>query len=96
MADARCTCGFTETSDETITDHLLEVFSPGDGTGTDGLVHLEGEQPLTCLCGFAGTTPRELDRHFLTAVTPPGSIGRDGDKHEPAAQPRPADGRAGL
>jgi hypothetical protein len=88
MADAQCTCGFTESGDETMTDHLLEVFTADDDTGTDGLAHLEGEQFLTCLCGFAGTTPRELDRHFLTVFTPAGSIGRDGARHEPVAPSR--------
>jgi hypothetical protein len=38
VADARCSCGFTEAdgADETISDHLLEVFAPEDDMGTDG------------------------------------------------------------
>ena len=31
MADTRCSCGFTETAGETITDHLLDAFVPEDG-----------------------------------------------------------------
>src|SRR5262245_37973804 len=85
MADARCSCGFTEAGGESMTDHLLEVFTPHDDTGTDGLVHLETGPPLTCQCGLAAATPAELDRHFLAAFTPAGATGRDGGKHEPAA-----------
>ena len=85
MADAQCTCGFTESGDETMIDHLLRVFAADDDTGTDGLVHLEGEQLLTCLCGFAGATPGELDRHFLAVFMTHDAIGPDGEKHEPVA-----------
>ena len=81
MTTARCTCGFTELADETITDHLLLAFEPADRTGTDGLVHEEG-QPLACACGFAASTPDDLDSHLLKAFTPPDAIGGDGNKHE--------------
>ena len=81
MTTARCTCGFTELADETVTDHLLLAFEPADRTGTDGLVHEEGE-PLACACGFAASTPDDLDEHFLKSFTPAGAIGRDGHRHE--------------
>jgi serine/threonine-protein kinase RsbW len=81
MTTARCTCGFTELADETMTDHLLAAFEPDDCMGTDGLVHEEGE-PLACACGFAASTPDDLDEHFLKSFTPAGAIGRDGHRHE--------------
>ena len=83
MTVQQCTCGFTEAAgaDETIGDHLLEVFAPDDGRGPDGLVHLEGEQALLCLCG-AGGSAADLDAHFLAVFTPADSVGRDGNKHE--------------
>jgi hypothetical protein len=83
MAEARCTCGFTEAGDETIGDHLYEVFAPQDGIGPDGLVHLEGTTAYTCLCG-AGGSAEELDAHFIELFTPPGSAGPDGVVHKPA------------
>ena len=76
-----CACGFKELDDETITDHLQQVFTPGDARGHDGLVHVEGD-PLTCLCGLAAITPEELDAHFLAVFTPGDAIGRDGERHE--------------
>lgn len=83
MTTQRCTCGFTETAgtDETLTDHLLEVFTPDDDKAPDGLVHLEGEVPLFCLCGEGGSAA-ELDAHLLAVFTPHDSVGRDGHKHE--------------
>jgi hypothetical protein len=79
----QCTCGFTETAgtDETIGDHLVEVFAPQDGKGPDGLVHLEGATSLLCLCG-AGGSAEDLDAHLLTVFTPADGIGRDGSKHQ--------------
>ena len=87
MTNCQCTCGFTETvgADETIGDHLLEVFAPDDGRGPDGLVHLEGEVGLFCLCG-AGGSVQELDAHLLAVFTPGDSVGRDGVKHERLAR----------
>jgi hypothetical protein len=83
MAGARCACGFTEAEhvDETISDHLFEVFAPDDGKAADGRVHLEGETSLLCLCG-AGGSASELDAHFLAVFTPADLVGTDGDKHE--------------
>jgi hypothetical protein len=83
MAGAHCTCGFTEADgrDETIGDHLLDVFAPEDDKGADGRVHLEGEVRLACLCGFSATTTGELDSHFLDVFMPVNSRGRDGVEH---------------
>jgi hypothetical protein len=81
MTATKCSCGFTELADETITDHLLVAFEPDDRTGTDGQVHEEGG-PLTCACGFAAATGDDLDEHFLKAFTPAGAIGRDGHRPE--------------
>lgn len=76
----QCLCGFTELADETVTDHLLQVFVPADMAGKDGLVH-EEVRKMACLCGFAATTPEQLDGHFLAAFTPDDAIGPDGKKH---------------
>jgi hypothetical protein len=83
MISGRCICGFTEddTADETIGDHLIEVFAPDDGKAADGRLHLEGEASLFCMCG-AGGSASELDAHFLAVFTPADLIGRDGEKHE--------------
>jgi hypothetical protein len=82
MADSRCSCGFTASGDETMTDHLLETFVPDDSRAADGVVHEEWTVALTCSCGVAATTAAELERHFLAAFTPAGSIGRDGRAHQ--------------
>ena len=86
VADARCSCGFTEAGsvDVTISDHLLEMFAPEDDKGTDGRYHLEGEPGLTCVCGFAAATAAELDAHFLQAFTRTDHIGHDGHEHDAA------------
>lgn len=83
MTAQRCICGFSEVAgaDETIEDHLMEVFAPEDGKGPDGRVHLEGETPLFCLCGAGGSADR-LDAHLLVVFTPADRVGRDGAKHE--------------
>lgn len=82
MSAQRCVCGFTEVAgaDETVLDHLFEVFAPDNGKGPDGLVHLEGAA-LFCLCGVGGSA-LDLDAHFLTVFTPADAIGRDGSKHQ--------------
>jgi hypothetical protein len=86
MTPRQCTCGFTEVegADETISDHLFEVFAPDDGKAPDGKVHLEGEAPLFCMCGYGGSA-EELDAHFLAVFTPDDHIGRDGDNHQAVA-----------
>jgi hypothetical protein len=86
MAGARCSCGFAEIAgvDETVGDHLFEVFAPQDGKGPDGLVHLEAEVNLFCLCG-AGGSAEELDAHFLAMFIPADITSRDGRKHETVA-----------
>jgi hypothetical protein len=81
MASARCACGFSEAGDETIDDHLAEVFTPDDGKGPDGTVHLEWEAALSCRCA-AGGSAAELDAHFLTVFTPADHVGQDGVRHE--------------
>jgi hypothetical protein len=83
MIIARCSCGFTEAAsvDETIADHLLEVFETDDDKGTDGHVHVEGVASFFCVCGAGGST-KELDAHLLLVFTPPNYVGRDGNKHE--------------
>jgi hypothetical protein len=83
MTAAKCVCGFTEdeNGDETIDDHLIEVFAPEDGRAADGLVHLEGEAVLFCMCGVGGSVG-ELDTHFLAVFTPADLIGADARKHE--------------
>jgi hypothetical protein len=81
MTPVNCTCGFTELADETLTDHLVWVFTPEDGLGNDGMLHEETGH-RTCLCGLAATTPDDLDQHFLKVFTPDDAIGRDGNRHE--------------
>jgi hypothetical protein len=83
MIAQRCSCGFTETAstDETIGDHLVEVFAPEDGKAADGRVHLEGPANLFCLCGTGGSA-QDLDAHLLEVFTPADSVARDGVKHE--------------
>ena len=85
MTSAQCVCGFTEdeAGDQTIDDHLFEVFASDDDKGADGLVHLEGNPALTCSCGLAAGTTSELDAHLLAMFTPGDVIGRDGKKHQP-------------
>jgi hypothetical protein len=84
MADARCSCGFTESGDETISDHLLEVFTPRACRGNDGLLHEEAFPALTCLCGYAAATPGDMDAHFLAMFTPGDATGADGQVHKAA------------
>jgi hypothetical protein len=88
MAGALCSCGFSEVAgaDETLTDHLLEVFAAKDDKAADGLVHLEGEVSLSCVCGAGGSIGK-LDAHFLAVFTPADSIGRDGVRHQPGPSP---------
>lgn len=81
MADVRCSCGYTESGDEMLTDHLLEVFVPADSQGLDGQVHEEMAATGACACAVATTTPGELDQHFLAAFASADSVGRDGARH---------------
>jgi hypothetical protein len=80
MADARCSCGFTESGDEHLIDHLLESFTPPDSRGTDGQLHEELSH--ACACGFIPATPCELDQHFLASFTPANAIGPDAKRHQ--------------
>jgi hypothetical protein len=81
MAETRCSCGFREGADETMTDHLLEAFTPRACRGNDGHLHEEAFPALTCLCGFAAATGQELDEHFLAVFTPGDRVGLDGRVH---------------
>jgi hypothetical protein len=83
MIAGQCKCGFAELEDETLIDHLQLAFEPADHTGSDGLVHEEGDR-LSCLCGFAAISSDDLDQHFLAVFTPADAVGQDGSKHEPA------------
>src|SRR5258707_4648431 len=65
MADAMCSRGLTERADETMTDHLLAVFTPEDSRGRDGELHEEWQVTRSCSCGVATTTPAQLGAHFL-------------------------------
>ena len=85
MTYTRCACGFAATGDETITDHLLEVFTPQACRGNDGLLHEEAFPALTCLCGLIAATGRELDDHFIAAFTPADCTGPDGMVHKAVA-----------
>jgi hypothetical protein len=89
MADARCSCGFTEARDETITDHLLAMFAPEDSRAADGTVHEEWAAALTCSCGLAAGAAAELDAHFIEVFTPGDAIGHDGKKHAPVTAVTP-------
>jgi hypothetical protein len=81
MTATKCSCGFTELDDESMTDHLHQVFEPDHHRGNDGLVHEERDR-LTCACGMAAITADELDQHFLKVFTADDAIGRDGQRHE--------------
>jgi hypothetical protein len=85
MTGKRCACGFTEAegADETLDDHLRDVFAPEDGRGPDGVVHFEGLTDFFCLCG-AGGSAEALDAHFLEVFTPADLIGQDGMIHQAA------------
>jgi hypothetical protein len=81
MTIARCSCGFVELADESLTDHLHRVFTPEDCRGNDGQVH-EETAVLTCRCGYVAMAVEELDDHFLAAFTSADAIGCDGRKHK--------------
>jgi hypothetical protein len=84
VTDARCSCGFTESDAEQLTDHLLESFTPPDSRGNDGQLHEELAQ--TCACGFTPAAPGDLDPHFLAVFTPADSRGKDGKMHTPTGR----------
>jgi len=77
-----CSCGFTPTVDETLADHLGEMFIPDDDTDEVGQRHAEAGG-RTCLCGHKATSATGLDTHLVAALTPPGRVGRDGRPHAP-------------
>ena len=84
MTVHRCTCGFTEASedDEMIVDHFLRVFALEGDKGADGQVHLEGKPAWACLCGFRASMSGELDSHFLEMFIPVDRMDSGGVRHE--------------
>jgi len=80
-----CSCGFTPTVDETLADHLGEMFIPDDDTDEAGQRHAE-TGARTCLCGHTATSGAGLDAHLLAAFTSPGHLGRDGRAHNLAEE----------
>ncbi|HTU75508.1 MAG TPA: hypothetical protein VMG38_18500 [Trebonia sp.] len=80
MPAARCPCGFTELSDETIADHLAVVFTPDGSVGIDGKPH-EELSGHACACGFSASSAEALEGHLMAAFTPGDGIGLDGRKH---------------
>ena len=73
--------------DETIGDHLLEVFAPEDDMGADGQAHFEGDPALTCRCGLRASAIAELDSHFLEMFVPAGRAGPGGVEHTVVTAP---------
>src|SRR5215471_7553879 len=55
----RCLCGYQAISDEDLSDHLAEVFTPDDDLAPDGVAHAELSRSRSdgtlweCLCGLA-------------------------------------------
>jgi hypothetical protein len=78
-----CLCGFAPAGEETLADHLGEMFLPDDDTDEAGRRHAETTSG-TCLCGHAADSAAGLDAHLVAVFTPPGRIGRDGRAHIPA------------
>jgi hypothetical protein len=106
-----CECGYLADSQQELTDHYREIFTPDDDKDSDGLVHAEAARDfpgndgvLACLCGYTGDLSA-LDEHFLHVFAPADRIGRDGRKHgtgqaiphtrEAAANSHPAAARVG-
>ena len=80
-----CSCGFIPAGEETLADHLGEMFLPDDDTDGAGRRHAE-TTPGTCLCGHAAGSAADLDAHLVAVFTPPGNLSRDGRTHNPAAE----------
>jgi hypothetical protein len=55
VTNARAASQKPKPRDETIDDHLLQMFAPQDCQGTDGLPHEEVTAGLMCSCGLALT-----------------------------------------
>lgn len=90
MTDHRCLCGYAAADANDLTDHLAEMFTPGDDVAGDGQRHAEAASgasrpatpaPWKCLCGFEAAGIAQLDAHLLTAFTPGDAVGRDGNRH---------------
>jgi hypothetical protein len=78
-----CSCGYAPTSEESLADHLGEMFIPSDDTDASGQLHAEAV-PGRCVCGHIVASQAALDAHLLAAFTPPDHLGRDGHEHNPA------------
>jgi hypothetical protein len=94
MTDHWCLCGHAAASDEDLTDHLAEMFTPADDVAADGQRHAEAADDASppaasanrkCLCGFEAAGIAQLDAHLLTAFTPDDAVGRDGNRHAATA-----------
>jgi hypothetical protein len=82
-----CECGYLASSQQDLTDHYRDMFTPEDDKDPGGLVHAEAacdfpgnDGILACLCGFTGAID-ELDEHLLRVFAPADKTGRDGRKH---------------
>ena len=79
-----CLCGFTPAGEETLADHLGEMFVPSNDADESGQLHGE-TVPGTCLCGQIVASQAALDAHLLAAFTPPDQLGFDGRRHNPVS-----------
>jgi hypothetical protein len=94
MDEITCACGFVQTDDYRLADHLGEVFIPADDLAFDGQIHAEAArdgsraagQALACLCGYQAANGAALDAHLLKAFAPSGHAGLDGRPHGPTAE----------
>ena len=83
-----CSCGFAAEDDDTLQDHLLDVFALEVDRGNDGRVHAEVITAVesrqfehVCTCGFASDITADFDGHMLLVFTTPDHVGDDGRKH---------------
>jgi hypothetical protein len=81
-----CTCGYEQTEQESVADHLGEQFIPRDDTAPDGRRHTEAARDEAtigwpCVCGFTASDFPALDAHLLAVFTPTDAIGADGQTH---------------
>jgi hypothetical protein len=82
-----CACGYQALTGKELTDHLAEMFTPGDDIAGDGRRHAEMSRAAgdgtgwECLCGAAAASAEALDAHLLAAFTPADRVGLDGQVH---------------
>jgi hypothetical protein len=92
---SRCLCGYQAISDDDLSDHLAEAFTPDGDRGSDGVAHAELSRPRSdgtvweCLCGLTTIELASLDAHLASVFTPRDRTGRDGARHAPL-RPGPA------